>query len=70
MNASRPVNDAVLNIRVPESLRVLLDALAVRQCVTTSHIIRSLLETHPTVVWAAERVYNVGMEQPSEREGE
>lgn len=53
-----PVNDAELKARVPEPLKLLIEAIAVAQCSTVSHIIRSLLETHPTVVWAAERLYN------------
>lgn len=62
----RAIKDAELKVRIPDSLKMLLEALAVGQCVPLSHIVRSLLETHPTVVWAAERVYNGVMESSQE----
>lgn len=65
-SGNRPVNDAELKVRIPDTLKSLLEALAVGQCVPLSHIVRSLLETHPTVVWAAERLYNGGMETSQE----
>lgn len=53
-----PVKDAAIGIRIPWELRMFLEGMSVAQCSTLSNTVRSLLESHPTVVSALERVYD------------
>lgn len=62
-SGNRPIADAKMTVRIPEPLKMVLEALGIAKCLTLSDIVRQLLETHPIVVNAADVIYN-GLEDP------
>jgi hypothetical protein len=60
-------NDAFVGIRLPDDLKLALEVLSVKHCLTLSNMIRKVLDRDPEVSYVAARLRD--MTEAPQREG-